>query len=301
MPEDLTTLLALGLIPGTSQRKAREMAREGQVPHSLAFAAAHEQASRLLEEHWREGIEVVGIFDGRYPARLGGSPSPPNALYVRGDVAALSKEGLVAVVGTRHPTSFGATAADAISRALAEAGLGTVSGLALGVDSICHQAALDAGGVTIAVLGSGLDCITPAQNHMLAELVAEHGGALVSEHPLGVKTRPQQLVARNRIQVGLSCLAVICQTAHESGTMHTARFAVEASVPIWCPRPQAPSEASAGNVALLDLPGRELPGTLPAFTSTSARWQEKHLGDEPVAHEITREGLAGLIEALKPA
>jgi len=299
MADNTTTLLALDLLPGTSQRKAREMVEQDQVPRSATFLEFYAQAEEMLQKHWQRNIQILSYFEDGYPAQLRNLRAPPNILYVRGDAKILTDENMVAVVGTRQPSTFGVSATEAVVRALAQAGLATVSGLALGIDTICHKTSLEGGVPTVAILGSGLDAITPAQNRGLAEEIIARGGAVISELPLGTQVRSYQLVARNRLQTGLSQAVIIGQTPLKSGTMHTARFAVETGRPIWCPRPHETSKASEGLIALLDSPGRELPEILPAFADTSAKWREEFLSDAPLAQEITREGLPALIAALR--
>jgi DNA processing protein len=146
-------------------------------------------------------------------------------LYVRGDVKALSQLG-VAIVGTRRPTAYGGQVAQRLARDLAQRQLVIVSGLARGIDSAAHRGALEAAGKTVAVLGSGIDVIYPRENKRLAEQVAG-SGALISEFPPGTSPSPENFPIRNRTISGLSLGVVVVEAAEYSGSLITARLAVE--------------------------------------------------------------------------
>ncbi len=204
----------------------------------------------------------------------------------------------VAIVGTRHPTPFGRSVADAAASSAVAAGLAVVSGLAAGVDTVAHESALAAGGLTCAVLGSGVDVPTPVENAALAERIVASAGCLVAEVPPGSAVRPRQLVARDRIQSGLSLAVVICQCETSSGAMHTARFAVVQDRLLVVVRPRGREEALAacsGNVALADPNGCD-PGVL----SATGRTAELIRARRPVADLVIddREQLAELFERL---
>ena len=172
-------------------------------------------------------------------------------------------------------------------------GWSIVSGLARGIDTISHRTAIDHEAPTIAVLGGGLDRIYPAQNKGLAARILEAGGTLISEQPPGERTRPQHLVARDRLQSGLSVAVVVAQSGLHSGTMHTARFAASQGRAIFCAIPRDASDASEGLRVLLERPARELCSTLPAWRD--ARALCARLGDPPLAHAASGENLAELL------
>lgn len=173
----------------------------------------------------RDGIKCVRPRDAIYPKLLLEIPSPPDELYYFGDLN-LSLPA-VAVVGTRRATQYGLNIAYSLAFDLAKAGVCVVSGLALGVDGRAHKGAVDAGGKTIAVLGSGLDYIRPLQNKDLANKIIETGGAIVSEfphdHPPERWTYPQ----RNRIIAGLSKAIIVVEAPEKSGALITARLALD--------------------------------------------------------------------------
>lgn len=160
-----------------------------------------------------------------YPPLLRQIADPPLALYTQGDASRLSHHA-VAMVGTRRPSAYGSSVAHRLAGDLAQRQVVIVSGLARGIDSASHRGALEACGQTVAVLGSGLDVIYPRENKKLAEKVIENG-VLVSEFPLGTPPVPENFPIRNRIISGLSLGVVIVEAAEYSGSLITARLALE--------------------------------------------------------------------------
>ncbi|KRB11491.1 DNA-processing protein DprA [Lysobacter sp. Root690] len=181
-----------------------------------------DRASRWLSEPDHHLIEWN---HPDYPPLLRRAPSPPLALFVVGEPALLWHPS-VAVVGSRSPTPTGSDNAADFARALARSGLAVISGLAAGIDTAAHRAALDAGGLTVAVLGTGPDVAYPRSN---AELLARIGqlGAVVSEHLPGTQARPEHFPSRNRILAGLSLGTLVIEAAERSGALITARLASE--------------------------------------------------------------------------
>ena len=176
----------------------------------------------LLE---RAGVRAVSWHDDEYPAALKEIYDPPPVLYYKGAFAPEDTCG-VAVVGTRRASAYGREACAYLVRDLAAAGVTVVSGLARGVDAIAHTTALDSGGRTIAVMGTGVDVIYPADHKQLAARIAETG-ALVSEYPLGVRPDSRNFPRRNRLLSGLSLGVLVVEAPMDSGVMHTVRFALE--------------------------------------------------------------------------
>jgi DNA processing protein len=260
---------------------------------------AFEGAQRRLADYADAGVQLVTFFDERYPDRLRNLSDPPPLLYVCGDVELLAHERLVAVVGTREPTLFGTSAAENLTGALADGGWGIVSGLAKGIDTIAHRTALDHGAPTIAVMGGGLDSVYPVENKGLAARIIEEGGALISEQPFGEQPRPQYLIARDRLQSGLSVAVVVAQSGVKSGTMHTARFAALQGRPLFCPVPRNENGASEGLRVLLERPARELCSILPAWSSAKALCSR--LGDQPLARPVSRDALEEFVQAVELA
>ena len=173
-------------------------------------------------------INQLKINGKDFPKALKLIASPPQILFHTGaDIGELLKRPRIAIVGSRNVSVYGRQVTAKLARELAEQGIVVISGLALGVDAIAHTAALDCGGLTIAVLPSPLDRPYPASNANLARRIVANGGALVSEYSEDVYTFKTNFVARNRLVAGLSQAVLITEAAEKSGSLHTARFALE--------------------------------------------------------------------------
>jgi len=167
-----------------------------------------------------------------YPALLKEIADPPPLLFVRGDPGVLERP-QIAVVGSRRASPPGLDNARAFARSLAGAGFTITSGLALGVDGAAHQGALDVGGYTIAVLGTGLEKLYPQKHRALAQAIVEARGALVSEFPLHAQAQPGNFPRRNRIISGLSLGVLVIEASPASGSLITARLAAEHGREVW--------------------------------------------------------------------
>jgi len=178
-----------------------------------------------LERVRAEGAQVIAWEDERYPPRLLQVHNAPPVLYVKGEIEPRD-EWAVAVVGTRSGTRYGRQMVDEIAGDLARGGITVVSGLARGIDSLGHRAALRAGGRTIAVLGCGIDIIYPREHRDLARNVVQRG-ALVTEYPLGTQPEARNFPARNRIISGLSLGTLVVEAGKRSGALITADYALE--------------------------------------------------------------------------
>jgi DNA processing protein len=187
-----------------------------------ARAAAEDELKRVAEA----GGTVLTPEDPEYPERLREIYDPPVVLWIRGNATLLSRPG-IAVVGTRQPSPYGAGMAELLSRDLANRRLVILSGMARGVDTAAHKGAIEAGGKTVAVWGTGIDVIYPKENKKLAEQIVATGGAIVSEYPLGTFPAPQNFPIRNRILSGMSVGVLVIEAAEYSGTRITARCAME--------------------------------------------------------------------------
>ena len=179
-------------------------------------------------QHWLEAADrhLIGWRDSDYPPLLRRIPGPPAMLFVAGDASLLWRPA-VAIVGSRAATAGGCANAAAFATALAGAGLCVASGLAAGIDAAAHRATLDAGGATLAVLGTGPDIAYPARHRPLLERVAAEG-AVVSEHLPGTRPLKQHFPSRNRILAGLSLGTLVVEAAERSGALITARLAADA-------------------------------------------------------------------------
>jgi DNA processing protein len=174
-----------------------------------------------------EGADVLALDDGAYPALLREIPDPPVTLYVRGRWRACLEAPCVGVVGSRRCSTYGQNVAASLARELAARGVTVVSGLARGVDAAAHRGALEAGGRTVAVLGTGIDEVYPRDHRRLAEEILEKGGALVTQFPLGTPPVAENFPYRNRIISGLSYGVIVVEASENSGSLITARLALE--------------------------------------------------------------------------
>lgn len=193
-------------------------------PSASPIGQAFERDLEWLDQH--PEVRLLAFDDPAYPQLLRHIRRPPPVLYVRGDPDCLGLP-QIAIVGSRNPTAGGSDNAKSFARYLAGAGLAITSGLALGVDGAAHQGALVAKGKTIAVLGTGIDQIYPSYHRSLAQHIVTSGGALVSEFPLGTTSLAGNFPQRNRIISGLSCGTLVVEAAVQSGSLITARFALE--------------------------------------------------------------------------
>jgi DNA protecting protein DprA len=176
----------------------------------------------------RNGYRVIGAHEAEFPTRLKGLPGrPPMWLFVEGDTAALKAPPLVAVVGTREASEQGADTARHLTRLVADAGLGIVSGLAEGIDHEAHMIAARQGVRQVAVLGTGIEVMFPAMNTQLRRHIVETGGAVVTEYLPAEKYGKSNFVQRNRVQAGLAAAVCPVEGRMQSGTSHTVRFARE--------------------------------------------------------------------------
>ena len=173
------------------------------------------------------GHHLIALGDPAYPAALLATPDPPVLLHVAGDPAALAAPRALAIVGSRHATPQGLANARAFAAELAGRGVAIVSGLAAGIDGAAHEGALQAGGITVAVVGTGADRVYPARHQALARRLVEAGGAIVSEHPLGTPPLAPNFPRRNRLIAGLTQGTLVVEAALGSGSLITAELAAQ--------------------------------------------------------------------------
>ena len=207
-------------LPHCSSDQLRRLSQKAidalQHPDTAAIA-------RDLEWQDKPGNRIMTCHDPDYPVLLSQVDMPPPLLYIHGNPGILS-EPLLAMVGSRNPTTTGTRTATELARHLSAAGLVISSGLALGIDAASHQGALEAGAPTVAVMGTGLDRVYPARHRDLARQIAERG-ALISEFPVGTPPRAENFPRRNRIISGLSLGTLVVEAAIRSGSLITARYA----------------------------------------------------------------------------
>ncbi|MBM7854413.1 DNA processing protein [Desulfohalotomaculum tongense] len=210
-----------------------------------------------LEQLHKQRINFITYEDENYPQLLKEIFDPPPVLFVRGSLDKLDYS--VALVGTRRATAYGRTAAQRLAAELAEYNVAVVSGMARGIDSAAHRGALSAGGVTVAVLGCGLDVVYPPENGRLMDEIIQNG-AVISEFPLGSPPEAWHFPSRNRIISGLSKVVVVVEAAEKSGALITADLALEQGREVMAVPGSIYSKMSKGPLGLLKQGARPVTG-----------------------------------------
>ncbi|MFP8836009.1 DNA-processing protein DprA [Hydrogenophaga sp. XSHU_21] len=249
MPRDeLAAWLRLLLTPGLGRTSARQLLAAFGLPQAVWARPPSDWADvvgpaladtmkspvagfdEAVDQHlsWLDlpDHHLLTLADPDFPSEMLDQADPPLMLFVLGQARALAPSQRLAVVGSRNPTPQGTSNAEAFSHALAQAGFVIVSGLALGVDGAAHEGALRAGGLTLAMVGTGLDRVYPARHRALAHRIAAQG-AIVSEYPLGTPPLSHHFPQRNRLIAGLSMGTLVVEAALQSGSLITARLASE--------------------------------------------------------------------------
>ena len=193
---------------------------------AIKNAEPRQKADREIEELAKLGAAALSLADERYPKLLRETYDPPIVIYCLGDFASVFSQPAIAMVGSRRCSTYGRNVAEKLARELAERGVTIVSGLARGVDSAAHRGALEGRGLTVAVMGTGLDAVYPKENRKLAAKIAEQG-ALVTEFPLATPPVSQNFPFRNRVISGLAFGVLVVEGAERSGSLITARLAYE--------------------------------------------------------------------------
>jgi DNA processing protein len=204
----------------------------------------------LLEKLEKSGIKWISFFDNKYPKLLKQIYDPPFILYYKGEILPRDQRA-IGVVGTRKITGYGQMVTNSFTKAMVAAGLTVVSGLARGVDTYAHKTAVESGGRTIAVLGGGLNKIFPFENTNLAEEIANGHGAVISEFPPEYESLPGNFPARNRIISGLSLGVLVTEAAIDSGSLITARLALEQGREVFAVPGPVTSDLSRGPADLI--------------------------------------------------
>ncbi len=224
---------------------------ENLVKRFLDFRQRFDPDSYFLRLE-RLGIKIIFAGEENYPKLLKEIGDPPPVLYVRiNQIGQIFNKKAVAVVGTRKITAYGRQVTEMITKGLVAAGWVIVSGLARGTDRVAHETAVNNHGLTIAVLGHGLEKVYPPEHQALAEKIVSSGGALVSDFPLEAKIFPGNFPARNRIISGLSLGVVITEAARDSGSLTTASWAAEQGREVFAVPGLITSPLSAGTSELL--------------------------------------------------
>lgn len=231
------------LISAGCNPELAESVRRGPDPNILR------QVDRQVKLVERLQIQTVTLFDRSYPARLKTIPDPPPLLYVSGNLSP-KDEVAVAIVGGRRATPSGRVITEEIAKDLAECGVTIVSGLARGIDAAAHRGALTGNGRTIAVLGCGIDRTYPSEHHALRRNIESHG-AVISELPIGAAPQSHHFPRRNRIISGLSLGVLVGEAATDSGSLITAKLALEQGREVFAVPGSIKEEACRGSNRLI--------------------------------------------------
>lgn len=217
---------------------------------NIIYESRNADFSEEFKKLEKLNIKVISIKDEKYPERLKQIAQPPVFLYYRGDISLAGKEKTIAVVGTRKPTVYGKNSCERIIDELIEGDITTISGLALGIDTVCHKRTLQKGGKTIAVVGSGLDVVYPYENKKYWEEIGEKG-LLLSEFPPETPPNAYNFPRRNRIIAGLSRGVAVIESKSKGGSLITAYLALEEGRDVFAVPGDIFSPASEGTNELI--------------------------------------------------
>ena len=253
---ELVALNIAGITPLAYRELYEKHGDDSKVLKEVLSEVKEEKRKEVLNETEREliyisksHVKVLTVIDEEYPSPLRFIPDPPLVLYVRGE---LKKEDLlsIGVVGCRNPSIYGRLQAETLTNALVERGFSIISGLARGIDTIAHTTALKKGGRTIAVLGSGLLKVYPAENRQLASEI-EKKGAVISEFPLAENPNKWNFPRRNRIISGLSLGSLVIEAGEKSGALITTKYALEQGREVFAVPGNVTSAMSKGTNGLI--------------------------------------------------
>ena len=239
----------------------RELALMRLTPETIESVAnreLHERAEREIENVRKLGGDIIVLDDGVYPSLLRETYDPPVTLYVKGAWSECLEAPCVAIVGSRRCSTYGQNAALMLARELAQRGVTIISGLARGIDAAAHRGALEAGGRTVGVMGTGLDQIYPRDHKKLADEILTKKGALVTQFPLGTPPVSENFPYRNRVISGLSLGVVVVEAAENSGSLITARLAMEQNREVFAVPGNITSRNSFGTNYLIKGAGAKL-------------------------------------------
>lgn len=240
---------------------------------------------KILARLQTEDIKTISLDENGYPPLLAQINDPPHTIFVRGSLPPADKPTL-AVVGTRRFTTYGQLCCEDLTAPLAARGVAIVSGLALGIDGIAHNAALDSDGITVAVLGSGINnkVIFPPTHRPLAQKIIDKGGAIISEYPFDFAPTKYSFPARNRIIAGLSLGTLIIEAPIKSGAMITARHALDYNREVMCVPHAITSPTGAGPNHLIKFGAR-------VITEPADILEALNLGEIKQATPVKKENL----------
>ncbi|MDZ7318737.1 MAG: DNA-processing protein DprA [candidate division KSB1 bacterium] len=268
---DKEQLITLSMIPGIGPTRIRALVAHFKATDAIFNASIKELCAvdgidtktarnirdfkdfdagkKQLDMAARAGVEIIHFWDENYPEHLKKIYDPPAYLFVKGKLRREDKFSL-GIVGTRLPSSYGKLVAEKLATELAQKGLTIVSGMARGIDTVSHWAAIRGGGRTLAVMGSGLDRIYPAENEKLADKIVQQG-ALISEFPMGTEPDAMNFPRRNRIISGITLGTIVVEAGIKSGALLTANYALEQNREVFAVPGNINSPKSAGTNQLI--------------------------------------------------
>ncbi len=309
----LSQLMNLEQLDKISERNPLELSVETGISFSLAETIlkqisidSFKDAMNQQKKWEQQGIQLISYFDEDYPVLLKEINSPPWIIYAYGDIQLLT-EFKIAVVGTRHPTPYGQAVCSAFTKDLASNGWVIVSGLAKGIDKIAHEAALTVGGKTIAVLGNGVDVIYPRENKAIYQQILQKG-LLLSEFAPGVQPRPGFFPQRNRIISGLSHGTIVIEASLKSGSLITAKDALEQSREVFAVPGPITSKESTGTNLLIQQGAKlvqrleDINNEFPYFITEKIKINNNHnnKSEETLSLHYNEKIIYNLISSIKP-
>ncbi|WP_082096892.1 DNA-processing protein DprA [Paenibacillus wulumuqiensis] len=236
-------------LPDWDAGRWRRLGMPDKVSQTLPAQLQEDYLLTRLSRYQDKGIQIMTIMDDTYPILMKEIAQPPWVLYTIGRQELLSSF-CIGMVGTRVPTAYGRKVAELLAGDMAARGVTVVSGMARGIDSTCHEAALQANGNTIAVLGTGINVIYPPENRSLYHTLSERG-LIVSEYPIGTRSSPGLFPQRNRIIAGLSHGSVVVEADVRSGSLITADYAMDSNRDVFAVPGPITSPKSQGTLSLL--------------------------------------------------
>src|SRR3989449_1529836 len=243
---------------GATRAEIEQVRLPPEAVDSVIARDLHEKAEREIEQVRRLGGDILILDDGVYPSLLREIYDPPIVLYVKGAWDQCLDQPCVAIVGSRRCSTYGQNAALMLARDLAQRGVTVVAGFASGIDAAAHRGALEGGGRSVAVLGTGIDRFYPRDHKKLSDEILERGGSLVSQFPLATPPVSENFPYRNRIISGLSLGVVVVEAAESSGSLITARLAIEQNREVFAVPGNITSRNSFGTNYLIKGAGAKL-------------------------------------------
>jgi DNA processing protein len=319
MRPDLADWIALNMIRGIGPRTANQLLdRFGSPAQVFAASRGALEASGVKSETVRElhdseilekagaeierleklGAQVITLEDEDYPPLLREIYDPPIALYVRGDLRRACERPCLAIVGSRRCSTYGINAAASLARDLAAQGLTIVSGMARGIDAAAHRGALEGAGLTVAVVGTGLEMTYPKEHKKLEGEIAA-SGAVISEFPLGTPPLPQNFPYRNRVLSGLCFGVLIVEAAEHSGSLITARLAYEQGREVFAVPGTITSQTSFGPNYLIKDGAKLVQHWRDVIEELPRNLKEKILGIERHATSNAQSNVQPIFEAVE--